>query len=51
MKRSEINRYIREAIQFFESNHFYLPVWARWSTAEWQSKGCLLYTSPSPRDA
>ena len=39
MKRSEINRYIREAIQFFESNHFYLPVWARWSTAEWQSKG------------
>ncbi|WP_298614433.1 D-lyxose/D-mannose family sugar isomerase [uncultured Odoribacter sp.] len=39
MKRSEINQYIQEAIRFFESNCFYLPLWAGWTPADWQSKG------------
>lgn len=39
MKRSEINRYIREAIAFFGSNRFYLPSWATWSPEDWNGKG------------
>lgn len=39
MKRSEINQYIKEAIVFFEQNHFFLPEWAQWTAAEWQTKG------------
>lgn len=34
MKRSEINQYIKEAIVFFEQNHFFLPEWAQWTAAE-----------------
>lgn len=39
MKRSEINRYIVEAKQFFAENKFYLPDWADWSADDWSSKG------------
>ena len=28
MKRSEINQYIKQAIEFFDKNNFKLPVWA-----------------------
>lgn len=43
MKRSEINRLIREARAFCEKNAFYLPEWADWSPEEWKTKGrdCL----------
>lgn len=36
MKRSEVNRYIKEAIAFFENTHFYLPEWIWWTPAMWQ---------------
>lgn len=39
MKRSEINKYIEEAICFFADNRFYLPEWTKWSAAEWHTKG------------
>ena len=39
MKRSEINHYIKEAAAFFDANHLYLPPWAKWTPAEWQTKG------------
>ncbi|MDX9773030.1 MAG: D-lyxose/D-mannose family sugar isomerase [Bacteroidales bacterium] len=39
MKRSQINNYIDEALEFFLKNHFYLPAWAEWMPDEWQSKG------------
>jgi D-lyxose ketol-isomerase len=38
MKRSEINSYIDEAIVFFDSLNFRLPVWGYWSIDEWKSK-------------
>lgn len=38
MKRSEINRYINEAIAFFNENKFYLPEWVNWSPADWAAK-------------
>jgi D-lyxose ketol-isomerase len=39
MKRSEINRYINDAKNFFAEHQFHLPVWADWSPAEWATKG------------
>lgn len=39
MKRSEINRYIKEAIAFFSDNKFYLPEWCNWNPTDWTSKG------------
>jgi len=39
MKRSEINRYINEAKDFFAKHQFHLPVWVDWSPAEWATKG------------
>ncbi len=39
MKRSDINRYIREAEDFFRGNHFYLPPFASWSPENWRGKG------------
>ena len=39
MKRSEINRYINEAKNFFAEHQFHLPVWVDWSPAEWATKG------------
>ena len=37
MKRSEINRYIREALDFWEGLGFKMPPYARWSKEEWQA--------------
>jgi D-lyxose ketol-isomerase len=39
MKRSEVNRYVTEAMKFFEDNHFYLPEWTRWGMEEWKKAG------------
>ncbi len=39
MKRSEINRYIIEAKQLFDSTTFKLPPFAFWTPEEWQDKG------------
>ena len=39
MKRSEINQIIDDAITFFESHHFFLPAFARWSPQDWAEKG------------
>jgi len=36
MRRSEINRQIGEAIQFFDSMNFKLPPWAFWSPVQWR---------------
>lgn len=39
MKRSEVNAIMREADQFIRQSGFYLPPFAYWTPAEWQSKG------------
>jgi len=39
MKRSEINRYIKEAMLFFDKHQFYLPAWTKWTPGEWAEKG------------
>ncbi len=39
MKRSEINRHIRDAIQFCREHHFGLPPFAYWTPAEWRTRG------------
>ncbi len=39
MKRSEINAYIREAKELFESISFKLPPFAHWTPEEWLTKG------------
>ena len=36
MKRSEINKLIREALDFFDSMNFKLPPWAYWSHDDWK---------------
>lgn len=36
MKRSQINRHIHDAIEFFESQRLKLPVWAYWTCQQWQ---------------
>lgn len=36
MKRSEINKLIREALEFFDSMNFKLPPWAYWSPDDWK---------------
>ncbi|NDP19985.1 MAG: D-lyxose/D-mannose family sugar isomerase [Paludibacter sp.] len=38
MKRSEINKHIQAALQFFNDNKFYLPTWATYSPADWKEK-------------
>lgn len=38
MRRSEINRIISEAADFFNSNRFMLPEWASWSPSDWKGK-------------
>lgn len=35
MRRSEINLFIAEAIDFFEANHFSLPSFASWTPSAW----------------
>ncbi|MGO8788746.1 MAG: D-lyxose/D-mannose family sugar isomerase [Terriglobia bacterium] len=39
MKRSEVNVIMRDADQFIRQRGFYLPPFAYWTPAEWQSKG------------
>ncbi|NMB72494.1 MAG: D-lyxose/D-mannose family sugar isomerase [Bacteroidales bacterium] len=39
MNRSEINRYIEEAISFFDKFYFRLPPWAYFSPDDWKDKG------------
>lgn len=43
MKRTEINKLVREAMEFCKQNNFNLPEWTSWSPAQWNSKGkeCL----------
>jgi len=36
MNRSQINRLIEQAIEFFESNKLRLPPWAYWTCQKWQ---------------
>jgi D-lyxose ketol-isomerase len=38
MKRSEINVRMRAALNFFEENKFYLPLWATYSPLDWKGK-------------
>ena len=39
MKRSEINGYLEDAIEFCHEQHFGLPPFAYWSPQEWASQG------------
>ncbi len=39
MKRSQLNRIIREAEEFFSPLGFLLPPFARWTPEEWKEKG------------
>jgi hypothetical protein len=39
MKRSEINRYLTEAVVFFEAHHFCLPPFALWTPEHWRQLG------------
>ncbi len=36
MKRSEINKLIREALEFFDSKNFKLPPWGYWTHDDWK---------------
>lgn len=38
MKRTEINRLIRESMHFFNVMNFKLPPWGYWSPEEWKGK-------------
>lgn len=38
MKRSEINKYILEAVDFFKEHNFYLPKFAHWTLKEWKQQ-------------
>jgi D-lyxose ketol-isomerase len=38
LKRSEINLFITNAIDFFEENHFSLPPFAHWTLEEWRER-------------
>lgn len=39
MKRSEVNRLMREAWAFFDLHRFRLPAWASWSPEQWRAAG------------
>ncbi|HOL55705.1 MAG TPA: D-lyxose/D-mannose family sugar isomerase [bacterium] len=39
MKRSEINKILKESISFVERMNFHLPPFAHWSLDDWKSKG------------
>lgn len=39
MKRSEINRIIRDAGEFIRAQGFFLPPFAHWTPEEWRAKG------------
>ena len=36
MKRSEINKFIAEAEQFFARHHLYLPEFSHWTPEDWK---------------
>lgn len=36
MKRSEINAYIKEALDIFKFHHVNLPLWCHWSIRDWE---------------
>ena len=38
MKRSEVNRYIKQAIKLFDENNFHLLSWALLTPEEWKNK-------------
>jgi hypothetical protein len=38
MKRSEVNRIIKQSIKFFDQHSFKLPEWAYWSPKDWAGK-------------
>ena len=38
MKRTEVNRYIKQAIKLFDENNFHLPSWALLTPEEWKDK-------------
>ena len=38
MKRSEINKYQRDAVRFMKEHHFQFPAWAYWTKDEWRRK-------------
>lgn len=39
MKRSEINRAMKDAVRFMEEQNFKLPPFAYWKKEEWENKG------------
>lgn len=39
MKRSEINQYVKDELDFFAAHHFLLPEWTRWTPEDWAGKG------------
>ncbi|MFX1394256.1 MAG: D-lyxose/D-mannose family sugar isomerase [Promethearchaeota archaeon] len=39
MKRSEINRIMRKAVEFFTEQKFFLPKFAYWTLEDWKTKG------------
>lgn len=39
MKRSEINKIMRDAVQFFKEQNFFMPKFAYWTAEEWKTKG------------
>ena len=39
MKRSEINKIMRDAIEFIDEMKFKLPPFAYWSVEDWATKG------------
>ncbi|MFF2449689.1 D-lyxose/D-mannose family sugar isomerase [Neobacillus sp. NPDC058068] len=39
MKRSEVNKLMKEAVEFIEKMHFKLPPFAFWSFNDWETKG------------
>jgi len=39
MKRSEINKIMREAVSFISKRRFVLPPFAYWSPRDWKNKG------------
>ena len=42
MKRSEINRILQSAQEFFDQHQFKLPPWAAWSPSDWKTHGSKL---------
>jgi len=39
MKRSEVNRILKDTIKFLKERKFYLPPFAFWTSKDWKSKG------------